>query len=118
MALGVLFVAGLYIFLFTALCALHGPRQSLGKVGVIVTVVLAVVLAQGVISFFINPTFNVGPFLAGLCLFNYFSLIGASSLVFLAQGLPKYKADFAVKFVFYVLLLSGLATYPWISPLG
>ena len=30
--------------------------------------------------------------------------------MFLAQGLPKYKADFAVKFVFYVLLLSGLAT--------
>ena len=109
MVLGLLLVVGLYVFLFAALCALHGPRQSLGKLALIVTVVLAVVYAQGMLSFFINTTFNTGRFLQSY-VFLIIYVLGASFLVFLAQGLPKYKADFAVKLVFYVLLLSGLAT--------
>ena len=109
MATGVLPVVGLYAFLFAALCAIHGPRQRLGKLPIIVTVVLAVVLAQGLLSFLINTTFNIGRFWQTYG-FLIIYLLGASFLVFLAQGLPKYKADFAVKFVFYALLLSGLAT--------
>jgi hypothetical protein len=109
MAAGLVPVVGLYTFLFAALCALHGPRQSLGKLAFIVTVVLAVVYAQGVLSFFINTTFNMDRFLQSF-VFLIIYVLGASFLVFLAQGLPKYKADFAVKFVFYALLLSGLAT--------
>jgi len=117
MASGLLLVLGLYVFLFAAFFALHGPRQRLGKLAFIVTVVLIVVYAQGVFSFFNNTTFNMVRFLQ-----SYFFLIiyvlGASFLVFLAQGLPKYKADFAVKLVFYVLLLSGLVTILGYRALG
>jgi len=109
MAAGLLPVVGLCVFLFAALCALHGPRQILGKLAFIVTLVLTVVYAQGVLSFFINTTFNVGRFWQTYVFLIIF-VLGASLLAFLAQGLPKYKADFAVKFVFYVLLLNGLVT--------
>ena len=109
MTTGLFLVVGLYVFLFVALCALHGPRQSLGKLPFIVPVVLTVVYAQGVLSFLINTTFNMERFLQSYA-FLIIYVLGASFLVFLAQRLPKYKADFAVKFVFYALLLSGIAT--------
>ena len=109
MAAGLLPVVGLCVFLFAALCALHGPRQILGKLAFIVTLVLTVVYAQGVLSFFITTTFNVVRFWQSYVFLIIF-VLGASLLAFLAQGLPKYKADFAVKFVFYVLLLNGLVT--------
>ncbi len=108
-ALGILLVVGLYAFLFAVLCAIHGPRQGQGKLAIIVTVVLTVVLAQGVLSSLINPTFNMGRFWQSYG-FLVIYVLGASFLALLAQGLPKYRADFAVKFVFYALLLSGLAT--------
>jgi hypothetical protein len=108
-ALGLLFVVGLYSFLFAALCAIHEPRQNLGKLALIVIVILAVVLAQGMFSFLINTTFNMGRFFQTYG-FLIFYLSGAAFLVFLAQGVPSYMADFAVKFVFYALLLSGIAT--------
>jgi hypothetical protein len=109
-ALGGLLVVGLHAFLFAALYATHRPRQRLGKLPIIVTVVLTVVLAQGLLSFLINTTtFNIGRFWQTYG-FLIIYLLGAFFLVFLAQGLPKYKADFAVKFVFYALLLSGFAT--------
>ena len=117
MAAGLLLVVGLYAFLFAALCALHGPRQILGKIAFIVPVVLIVIYAQGVLSILMSTTFNMGKFWQ-----SYFFLIiyvlGAAFLVFLALRLPKYKADFAVKFVFYVLLLSGLATVLGYRTLG
>ena len=116
-AAGLLLVVGLYAFLFAALCALHGPRKGLGKLALIVTVVLAVVYCQGVLSFFINTTFNMGRFLQSY-VFLIIYVLGASFLVFLAQGLPKYKADFAVKLVFYALLLSGLVTILGYRALG
>ena len=109
MATGLLLVVGLYVFLFAALCALHGPRQNLGKLAFIVTVVLTVVYAQGVFSLLINTTFNIDRFVQSY-VFLIICVLGASFLVLFAQRLPKYKADFAVKLVFYVLLLSGLAT--------
>jgi len=109
MADGLLLVVGLYAFLFATLSAIHGPRQSLGKLAIIVTVVSTVVLAQGLLSFLISTTFNMGRFWQSY-VFLIIYVVGASFLVFLAQGLPKYKANFAVKFLFYVLLLSGIAT--------
>ena len=54
MAAGLLLVVGLNVFLIAALCALHGPMQRLGRLAIIFFVVLAVVYAQGVLSFFIN----------------------------------------------------------------
>tara|TARA_B110000008_G_scaffold257127_1_gene275071 strand:+ start:823 stop:2016 length:1194 start_codon:yes stop_codon:yes gene_type:complete len=109
MAAGLFPVVGLYVFLFAALCALHGPKQILGKLAYIVPVVLAFVYAHGLISFLINTTFNLDHFLQSY-VFLIIYILAASFLVFLAQGVPKYKADFAVKLVFYPLLLSGLAT--------
>jgi len=108
MAAGLVPVIGLYVFLFAALCVLHGPRHRLGKLTFIVTVVLSLVYAQGVLSFLINTTFNMDRFWQSY-LFLIIFVFGASFLVFLAQRLPKYKADFAVKLVFYVLLLCALA---------
>ena len=113
MATGLLPVVGLYAFLFAAICALHGPRQILGRlafnVHVVLLVVLAVVFAQGVLSFFINTTFNTGRFLQSY-VFLIIYLSGASLMVLLAQRLPQYRVDFAVKLVFYVLILNGLVT--------
>jgi hypothetical protein len=108
-ALGLLLVVGLYAFLFAALCAIHEPRQNLGKLALIVIVILTVVLAQGMFSFLVNTTFNISRFFQAYG-FLIFYLSGAAFLVFLAQGVPSYKADFAVKFVFYALLLSAIAT--------
>jgi hypothetical protein len=109
MATGLLLVVGLYVFLFAALCALHGPKQRLGRLPIIFFVLLVVVYAQGMLSFFINTTFNIDRFLQSY-VFLIFFVLGASFLAFLAQGLPKYKADFAVKLVFYILLLTALVT--------
>ena len=109
MAAGVLLVVGLYVFLFAAVCALNRPRQSLGNVAFIVTVALAVVFTQGVLSFLINATFNIDRF-SQTYAFCIIYILGASFLALLAQRLPKRKADFAVKFVFYALLLSGFAS--------
>lgn len=108
-ALGLLFVVGQYAFLFAALCAIDEPRQNLGKLALIVIVIMTVVLAQGMFSFLINTTFNMGRFFQTYG-FLIFYLSGAAFLVFLAQGVPSYMANFAVKFVFYALLLSAIAT--------
>jgi len=108
MAAGLVPVLGLYVFLFAASCALHGPRHRLGKLTFIVTMVLPLVYTHGVLSFFINTTFNMERFWQSY-LFLIIFVFGASFLVFLVQRLPKYKADFAVKLVFYVLLLCALA---------
>ena len=109
MVVGVLLVIGIHVFLFAALCALHGPRQRLGRLPIIFFVVLVVVYSQGILSFFINTTFNIDRFVQSY-VFLIFFVLGASFLAFLAQGLPKYKADFAVKLVFYILILNGLVT--------
>jgi len=121
MVAGALLVVGLYVFLFAALCALHGPRQILGKlafnVHVVLAVVLAVVFAQGVLCFLINTTFNLDRFLQSY-VFLIIYLFAASFLAFLARALPKYRVDFAVKLVFYALLLNGLVTILGYRALG
>ena len=109
MVYGLLLVVGLNAFLFAALCALHGPMQRLGRLSIIFFVVLVVVYCQGMLSFFINTTFNIDRFWQSY-VFLIIYVLGASFLVSLAQALPKYRVDFAVKLVFYVLLLSSLAT--------
>ena len=109
MAAGVLLVAVLHGLLFTASSALHKSRHYFSKIIFFVTVVLAVVLMQGVISLLVNASSNKSRFLLSIGLLIIY-LLGASFLALLVKGLPKYMGNFAVKLVFYVLMLSGFAT--------
>lgn len=115
MAAGVLLISGLYIFLFAALCAILRQSQSLGAVAILITAVLGVVMTQGAISYLINDEFDFGRFLQTY-LFLIFFLLGASFFALLAQRVPNFRADFAVKLVFYVLLLSSVAGILHFSP--
>ena len=117
MVYGLLLVVGLNAFLFAALCALHGLRHSLGRLAIIFFVVLVVVYCQGMLSFFINTMFNIDRFLQSY-VFLIIYVLGASFLAFLAQASPKYRVDFAVKLVFYVLLLTALVTILGYRALG
>src|SRR5512147_1529783 len=106
-AAGVLLVSGLYIFLLVAFAALS-PLQSLGRGPFFIALVVAIVFTQGLLSFSINSEFDFGRFLKSEVLL-IISFLGAFSLTQLTLRLPSSHADFAVKVVFYALLLSGLA---------
>ena len=109
MAVGVLLVVGLYLMLYVAMCTLHRSIQRLGGVVLFFSVALVIIFIHGMLSFVINDTFNISRF-SQTYVFLIIFIFGASSLTILAMGLPVYMADFAVKFVFYTLLLSGFAT--------
>jgi hypothetical protein len=115
MAAGALLVSGLYIFLFVALCAVLQKSQSLGAGAILITAVLGVVITQGAVRFLINDEFDFGRFSQSY-LFLILFLLGAFFFALLAQRVPNFRADFAVKLVFYVLLLSSVAGMLRFSP--
>jgi hypothetical protein len=105
MAAGVFLVAGMYVCLFALFSILYRPPKTLGKIALIVTIVLVLILSQGLLNYWTNSTFNVDRFwltYAGLILF----IAGALCMASVTQKLSARKAHFALKFVFYVLLLS------------
>lgn len=115
MAAGVLLVLGLHICLFMILFALRRQFQSLGAGILFITAVLGVVIIQSSISLVIHDDFDFGRF-SQTYLFLIIYLLGAFSFALLAQKVPKFQADFAVRLVFYVLLLSGIAAILHFSP--
>lgn len=115
MGAGALVVSGLYIYLFVALGAILLQSQSLGAVPILMTAVLGVVMTHGAISYLINDEFDFGRFSLSY-LFLILFLLAAFFFALLAQSVPNFRADFAVKLVFYVLLLSSVAGMLRFSP--
>ena len=115
MAVGALLVSGLYIFLFVALSAVLRKSQSLGVGVILIAAVLGVVMTHGAITFLINDEFDFGRFSQSYLLLIFY-LLGAFFFALLAQRVPNFRADFAVKLVFYVLLLSSVAGMLRFSP--
>ena len=115
MAVGVLLVSGLYIFLFVALRTILRKSQGLPSSPLLIGAVLGVVMAQGAISFLIQDEFDLIRFSQSYLLLIVF-LLGAFFFALLAQRVPNFRADFAVKLVFYVLLLSSVAGILRFSP--
>lgn len=108
MAAGLLVILGLYICLFVALSALGHKFYSLGAGAILTTVVLGVIMIQSTISLVVHDDFDFDRF-SQTYLFLITNLLGAFSFVLLAQMVPKFQTNFAVRLVFYVLLLSSIA---------
>lgn len=108
MAAGLLVILGLYICLFVALSALGHKFYSLGASAILITVVLGVIMIQSTISLVVHDDFDFDRF-SQTYLFLITNLLGAFSFVLLAQMVPKFQTNFAVRLVFYVLLLSSIA---------
>lgn len=117
MAAGVLLVSGLYVFLFVMLGAYNWPTRKLVNVALIVVVSLAVVLTQGALSLLVNDEFNFDRFWQSE-VFLTISIAGAFALARLSEKFSEFQADLAVKMVFYVLFLSGLAGILKYSPIS
>lgn len=108
MALGTLLISWMYIFFAFALFAIHRPPQKLGNLALLVFTVLVIVFVHGALIFLINDSFNFDRFWQSfLLLIVYF--LGAISFTLLTQRFPKLKVNFVIRFVFYALLLNGLA---------
>ena len=104
MAAGVLLISGMYIFLYAALCAKMPKFHRLGDSVVPIFLVLCVVMIQGAISIQVHGEFDISRFWKS-CLFLIVFLLGASFFGFLAQRISNVQFDYAVKLVFYTLLL-------------
>lgn len=115
MAAGVMLVLGLHIFLFAALSAIRPQSQSLGVGALLITAVGGGVVIQGGINLLMNNNFDLTRFLLTY-LFLIIYLLGAFFFALLVQKVPEFQADFAVKLVFYVLLLSSIASILHFSP--
>ena len=114
MAAGVLLISGLYVFMFMAYASLC-PSQYLGTGIFFIAAVMGVVFTQGALSLSLNKEFDFGRFWQSNVFLTIF-LLGAISMALLAQRLTRFQADFAVKLVFYVLVLCGLAGILSYSP--
>lgn len=115
MAAGLSLVLGIYICLFVMFGAIHRQSQSLGAVVLLITAVMGVVMIQGTISLLAHADFGFGRFWQTY-LFLIIYLLGAFSFALLAQKLPEFQANFAIKLVFYVLLLSSIAAILHFAP--
>jgi len=115
MASGVLVVSGLHIFLFVVLCVITRQFQSQRADILLITMVVGVVVTHGAVSWLINDGFYFDRFWK-TCLFLGFFLLAASFFTVLAQRMSDLQADFAVKLVFYALLLFSLIEILHLSP--
>ena len=108
LAAGLLFILGLHICMFLALSAIGQKFQSLGAGALLIFVVTGVLVFQSAISALAHHDFDFERFLQTyLFLINF--LLAAFSFVLLAHKVPKFQTNFAVRLVFYVLLLSSIA---------
>ena len=108
MAAGLLLILGLYICMFLALSVIGRKFQSLGAGALLIAVVMGVIMFQSIISLLAHDDFDFERF-SQTYLFLIIFLLGAFSFVLLAQKVPKFQTNFAVRLVFYVLLLSSIA---------
>lgn len=115
MAAGVLLVLGLHICLFVALSVIRQQFQSLGAGALLIIAVMSVIMIQSTISLLTHDDFDFGRF-SQTYLFLIIYLLGTFSFALLTQKVPKLQADFAVRLVFYVMLLSSIAAILHFSP--
>jgi hypothetical protein len=115
MATGVSVILLLYAFIFFALKSLGLRTQKLSNGVTLLFIFMFFLLIHGVISLLSHDNFDVGRFFSGL-LFLLFFFAGAIIFVKLALKVPMAQADFAVNFVFYILLLSCIPAILDFSP--
>jgi hypothetical protein len=104
-SIGVFITSAFYFILFLALSAVR-RQQSLSVVSTVV--LLALIFAHGAVNCLIYDAFDYERFLASYILLIAFFL-GAISFVLLVQKVTQPSADFSIRLVFYVLLVSSVA---------
>jgi hypothetical protein len=115
MAAGLAFSIMLSVFLSLGLY--FRPIKAKNILAVIITI-NAILLYVGIISlfsYFVNDTFNDVRFVQTF-LFLLFFIFGALNGSFLFERMTIYQFDFAIKFVFYVLLLICFVSLTGFSP--
>lgn len=115
MAAGVLVVSAMYILLFVIFCVISGQSQSLRVSVLHIAAILGIVIAHGVVSWRINAGFDLSRF-CKTCMFLGIFLLSASFFTVLAQRVTGVQADFAVRLVFYTLLLFSVVEILHLSP--
>jgi hypothetical protein len=108
MAVGVLLISLLYIFLFLVLSRLQWLARSVDAFAFCVVVPITVLIAQGLSSFLIHDEFDSVRFWQSIA-FLLISVLGIFSLVRLLRKIPETDVEFALKIVFYALILFGIA---------
>jgi len=115
MAAGIVVVIMMSVFLSLSSYLRPIAIQNLVMVFFIINTLLLIVLLSGVQSFFTNNTFNDDRFVQTFSFLLLF-IFGVFSWVLLSTKVTSCQADFSVKFVFYVLLLSGFVSLTGFSP--
>ena len=112
---------GLFVALCLIICTLlilsafRWKSQDMTGGIVLIIIVMCVVMIHGVISYLIYDNFDSNRFLLTY-FFLLFFLLGAFSFAKLTLKVTLAQADIAVKFVFYILLLSSIAAILNFSP--
>jgi hypothetical protein len=116
MAAGGLVVICCVSLMFLALLVLQDPGPNLGKLAITIALVLALVILESMASFVLNTsTFNSERFFETYVYLVLF-LGGAGFFALLARRVRSTDAGFAIRVVFVLLLLSGVAGLADISP--
>jgi hypothetical protein len=115
MAAGVSFVLLLHMLLLIALRSFGLRTQNFSGGVTLIFIVMCFVMIHGVITFMMHDNFDLDRFLHTY-FFLLFFLLGAFIFVKLALKVTMTQADMAVKFVFYILLLSSIAAILNFSP--
>jgi hypothetical protein len=89
--------------------------KNLLTVTLTINAILLYVIISGVRSYFINDSFNDVRFFQTF-FFLLFFIFGALNWSLLVKNVASYQVDFAVKFVFYVLLIAGFVSLIEFSP--
>lgn len=112
---GVFLVSVFYVFLFVLLSQAQVRSPGFGLAILIVAAVSGGVFTHGMVNSLLHDQFDIGRFLqSNLLLILY--LLGASFYCLLALRLKEKHADFAVRFVAYILLFSSVAGFFNYSP--
>ncbi len=110
--IGVFITSASYIFLFLALSAIK-RQQSVSVEYAMLLLIL--IFFHGVINCLLHAEFDYERFLASYVLLT-FLIFGSISFVLLVQKVTQPSIDFAIRFVFYVLLVSSVAGILKFSP--
>ncbi len=106
------------ILLITIHFALGSSRKSgNAKAMLFILALLTVVLVNGTYSFMMHSTFDFNRFASSYLLLVFF-MLGALAFDLWFRGISNRRAHYAIKFVFYVLLISTSAYFFHFSPFG
>lgn len=115
MAVGIAVVASLHIFIMVISARFGSYFRFSRRLTFLVFAILCIILLQGFISFIMKDAFDLKRFLQSY-IFLILYILGVLSFLKLAITISCAQADMAIKFVFYVLLLTATLSLLNFSP--